>query len=300
MIIVNTTGLHPVLYTALSSSYMKNQENRNQERKDWSVTELLLPPKISILTKRHKDELEIDAINLIDVSFGTILHSLIETSYKHLDLPNIYLETKVKTVFQDKIISGRVDFYDLEKKEIIDFKYYKTNSWLFIDDKIEELTWQLNMYKWLMELNGFPVDKLTILFIFKDYNSYTAKRDQHYPNSVWQELEIECKSRDEIEAYVENKLNILNEYEKLADDLIPNCSYEDRWQNPDSYNVFSEGKKIASFPTLEEAETFKNNNSINTYEIHLSKYSPKRCDKYCAVKDYCFFYTKLTKDEQDE
>ena len=41
-----------------------------------------------------------------------------------------------------------------------------------IDDKIEELTWQLNMYKWLMELNGFPVDKLTILFIFKDYNSY--------------------------------------------------------------------------------------------------------------------------------
>lgn len=53
------------------------------EKRDYSVTELLNPPKIIHLMKRHKDELEEDVSEKIFMLMGSAMHAILERANEH-------------------------------------------------------------------------------------------------------------------------------------------------------------------------------------------------------------------------
>ena len=52
---------------------------------DYSVTELLNPPRVRELKRRHYDEIEVDAADMVFALFGTVVHFILQLSIQHID-----------------------------------------------------------------------------------------------------------------------------------------------------------------------------------------------------------------------
>ena len=75
MKVTNKFNLNPVLFTMLSRDDMYSGTG---ERRDYSVTEILNPPKYVWLRRRHNHEAEEDVSERIDRLLGTAMHTMLE------------------------------------------------------------------------------------------------------------------------------------------------------------------------------------------------------------------------------
>ena len=65
--------------------------------------------------------------------------------------------------------------------KIIDYK--TTSAWTTVfQSQIKEWTEQLNCYAYLYRTQGFSVDKLEIIAIYRDWSRTNALKDKNYPN----------------------------------------------------------------------------------------------------------------------
>jgi hypothetical protein len=74
MKITNKHGLSDALYLALT----RDRYSGTGEKRDYSVTEILNPPKIIHLTRRHDDEIEQDITDLLFMIRGSAIHAILE------------------------------------------------------------------------------------------------------------------------------------------------------------------------------------------------------------------------------
>ncbi len=290
MSLTNKAGMPAILYEALCSLEANNEHLHNQ---GWSVTEILEPTRIAVLKKKYAPKLEIDAIDQMASALGTAVHILLEQGHKGKEDLGIFVEKKVNLEINGVILSGKIDYYNQNDELIVDYKYQNVQSWVNIQDKLDYLTWQLNLYKYLLHKNNYPVKHLQVLFIFKDFREYEAGKFKSYPETLWKLINIESKPEEEIEYFVTTRLTELEYYRQLPEKDLPPCSYKAKWQKPDSYDVCKNGKSIHSFLNGEYAYTFMQRNNLDSsYEIVKTVNKPKRCERYCPVKDICSQYLK--------
>jgi 2-iminoacetate synthase ThiH len=95
----------------------------------------------------------------------------------------------------------------------------------------------------------------------------------------------------EIEAYIKAKIADYKKTLEIADDDIPPCSAEERWEKPTKYAVKKNGNKKAYklLETLEEAERIAGNMG-KEYSIETRLGESTRCSEYCSCCDFCNFY----------
>lgn len=290
MKLVNSSKIPEVIFNALIHNWYKGAN----EKRDYSVTELLNPIRITILSKRHYDEIEEDAMSKLWAMMGSAMHEVVEKGSTDKEHLGYMVEKRVKTLFHDKVISGGMDIYNENDKSIIDFKFQTVFNWIYLDDHIENLTLQLNGYRWLLERNGYKVDKLEIIFIFRDYRPYEASRMSGYPSGKIESLEISKMSDEEIEKYIKEKIEEIESLKDTPDDKLPMCSMKDRWQNEDMWKIMFKNKCIKTFYSEEDANQFVSEKGYGT--IKFVKGVPKRCGEYCPVKEFCDFYKSNVKD----
>lgn len=113
---------------------------------------------------------------------GTLAHSILEPIKERVvahDLfkdisPDRFLveqrfgysfEIEVNGVVESVTVSGQIDLYDKQLRRLIDYKSIGDNGLPFILDgaKPEHVT-QTNIYKFLLETHGFPVDEIVITY----------------------------------------------------------------------------------------------------------------------------------------
>ncbi len=115
-------------------------------KSQYSVTELMSPPKIRRLREQFDDQIEVDVTSMLASQFGTFMHGKLEAK----EIAGFINEERLFTEVNGMTISGQIDLQEELDGGIgiTDYKFVK--AWSVMMNKSDWET-QLNVYKWLVE-----------------------------------------------------------------------------------------------------------------------------------------------------
>ena len=93
---------------------------------------------------------------------GAFVHSLLEVEMR--EDPDHVIEVRFKSEVGGKIVSGKVDNYNKETKTLIDYKSIKDSTSPKYLPKEQQLK-QMEVYTYLLDKAGYPVDRVIIEYI---------------------------------------------------------------------------------------------------------------------------------------
>ena len=280
MIITNKHGVPEPLVTLASKEYYSKGASQ------YSVTEIMSPPKIKRLREQYNDQVTQDVSDMLWNLLGSALHVVMERG----ETDGWTKEERLFKEMDGVTISGAIDLQQETPDGVIIIDYKFTSAWAVMQEK-EEWQQQLNVYKWLVEtVKRKKVAGLKICALVRDFNRHETK--EGYPKASIEMVDIPMWDSVTTEAYVRERLNLHRDAKVSADfgDELPACSDTDRWQSETIYAVKREGRKTAIrlFKTIEEANELAEKEK-GYVETRLGE--PKRCTgNYCGVAQWCEQY----------
>ena len=265
---------------------LANKNHYSKGAADYSITELLSPPRVRRLQERHDPSLEKDVSDMLWPLLGSALHVVAEraSADQHVTEERIFADIDgVK-------VSGAIDLQEMTEQGVIITDYKFTSAYSVMNEK-KEWEEQLNLYKWLVESRKrIPVIGLRICALIRDFSRHD--RRENYPASPIHMVDIPMWDSVKAEAFVRARLHLHAEA-KFADAMeepLPPCSDEERWFSETTYAVKKEGRKTAVrvFKTLEEAKELAQKEKGY---VETRTGEPRRCTgNYCNVAEYCDQY----------
>jgi len=257
---------------------------------DYSVTQLLKPPRMVALENIHRNEMEDDVEDRIWSLYGQIAHLILERANQD-DL----VEKRFFGEFSGKIVSAQVDTLQIKGDKLSDWKF--TTAWGFKNGSPPKPEWvaQLNMQLELLRVNGLDAKELEIIGLLRDWSKMEAKRSKDYPQKQVMTHEIEMWPREKTQSFI----NLRIAMHEAAKTELPLCEQTDRWAKPDTYAVMKKGAKraISVRFSKEEAEEFAAQDPSYFVETRVGE--SIRCQNYCSVSKFCsqFQNNQLTDEE---
>lgn len=307
MKITNKHGLPGVFVKLMErDSYTKGAAS-------FSVTELLMPPRIRLLRMKHDKDMVRDVSESLWALMGRAVHEVFEGGAT----AGTIAEQRLFANFDGIKVSGAIDLQvvDGANVDIKDFKF--TSVWSLLADKIE---WeqQLNCYAQLARMNDRVPQALHVVAILRDWSRAEAERGvavkstmpsaiaPSYPQApvqqvmvpIWDEAKAKQFIMDRIIAHTHASFHFEIEG---TQDALPECSAEDRWEKDKRYAVMLPGRKKATrvFDTKEEAEGFGFLKNFPDFSVAPRGGESLRCTRnYCGVSEWCEQYAK-TKAKND-
>ena len=289
MKITNNQNLPAPVVALLTRNYYTKGESQ------YSVTEIMSPPKIRRLREQYDSEIEVDVTSLLATQFGTFMHGKLEAK----EIEGYLNEERLFTMVDGVTISGAIDLQQTtpEGVVIIDYKFVKAYSVM-----MNKIDWeiQLNIYKWLVEtVKHTKVSGLKICAFIKDFAKFETSREG-YPQAEAVMIDIPMWDSVRTETYVRNRLEA-HRNAKVAHDFgeaLPLCADEERWAKESTYAVKREGRKTAIrvFKTIEEATELAEKEK-GYVETRKGEYT--RCTgNYCGVAQWCDQYQGEQSEEE--
>lgn len=277
----------PIVEVLASDNYSKGGA-------DFSATELIDSPRVKQLTKRHYEDITVDCADLLYQFDGKAVHSLLEQAEvsKDVGLIEERLEVQVGTY----TISGAIDYYDVQRGVIQDYK--RVSTWEVVMGIKEEREQQLNIYAHLARENGWTVNGLEIVYLFRDWSEARATREQDYPQDRAQRVDIPLWSPSKAQEYLEWRVNLHALASEKPDTDLPECLPHERWEEPTTYAVMKQGRKSAVRATDADGNKFLSEQAASNWlaakvsnksghYIETRQGEPRRCLKYCNVAPFC-------------
>jgi len=279
MIITNRQNLPEGFVKAVST------ERHNAEG-SLSATTLIHGVKEIILTDRYWDSLEDDVSDRIWAIWGQAVHSLMESEGE-----NEFTEQEMDYKVSGITVTGKIDNYDMEHGIIND---YKTAPVIKVKlGNFSEWYLQGMIYAWLLTKNNFPAKHCRFIALLKDHSKPEVLRDSQYPKSpvYLYEFPVTKQGLFKIGVYIRNKVEEYKRGLLLADNDIPPCAPEERWDRPPKFAVMKSGQKraVRLFNTREEADLLASVKGESHY-VECRKGESVKCSSYCLCKNYCNFY----------
>ena len=261
-----------------------------------SVTEILSPPQLVQLRRRHAEDIEQDASDMVWSLFGSAVHNILQ----HGKDQNHIVEERLFTTYDGWSISGQIDLQEIQSDGSIIISDYKvTSAWSVQQEKTDWID-QLNLYAWLVErTKSIPVSGLKIVGIVRDWSRRDASLKESYPQAPIVVLDIPMWSPAEREAFVKNKLEQHNEAHFAAvSGKMPECTSEQMWERPTTYAVMKEGGKRAKkvFLIQQQAEAFLAEQK-GTHYIETREGGRTRCENFCQAAPFCDQWKNYRKEE---
>lgn len=250
-----------------------------------SCTELLNSPRIVQLKRKHWDDVEQDASEMVWQLFGSAIHHILE----HGKGENHIIEERLFAEFSGWVLSGAIDLQTVTPDGIEISDYKTCGSYSVVNEKAD-WTYQLNIYAHLVEtVKKIPVTGLSIVAIIRDWTARDTKREG-YPQAPIVTIPITLWSRDERETFIQSRLNAhaAAMFEADTEGTLPECTPEEMWERPSSWAIKKEGgvRAKAVYSTKEEAEL----NLAKGYYIESRPGERVRCANYCQVAPWCSQY----------
>jgi hypothetical protein len=285
------------------------ERERYSKSGDYSVTDLITPPRIVHLKKRYGDVAQQPLEGAIAAMIGTAIHEYFEKYLrlwcdKH-DYDGYSLEEQVSIERQGRRISGRYDIR--EGDQLYDLKSIKVWKLIF-DSDLKEFHEQQNLYRLLIKLDkNIEINGINIVAIYKDWQEGSALRDRSYPQHQMIEYELNKWSYEDAEKFLDAKLSVLIENEEVPDGELPLCTRDERWERHPGGETIHYGilknrlakraTKVVKGGRLDDAlviaRGMKGMTSESVIEIRYAL--PKRCQKYCDINEYCPFWKNWCK-----
>jgi hypothetical protein len=256
-----------------------------------SCTELLNSPRIVQLKRKHWDDVEQDASEMVWQLFGSAIHQILEhgKGEKHI------IEERLFAEFSGWVLSGAIDLQTVTPDGIEISDYKTTSAWAVMNEKAD-WTYQLNIYAHLVEtVKKIPVTKLSIVAIIRDWSAREAKKE-NYPQAPIVTIPIQLWSPEERESFIQARLTAHSSamFEAETDGALPECTPEETWEKPAVWAVKKEGGVRAKslHSSKEEAELA----CSKGYVIEHRPGERIRCKSYCQVAKFCSQYQTYLKE----
>ena len=199
-----------------------------------SVTELLNSPRIVQLKRKHWDEIETDASEMVWALFGSAVHNILE----HGKDAHHVVEERIFTEFDGWKLSGAIDLQEVEEDGIIISDYKVTGAWSVMNEK-QDWHNQLNIYAWLVErVKNQPIKKLQIIAIVRDWTARDVVKEG-YPSSPIATIDIPLWPMEQREAYIKDRIHLHSEayFDSETEGEMSECTPEEMWEKQTTYAV---------------------------------------------------------------
>jgi hypothetical protein len=268
---------------------------------DYSVTEIISPPRIQRLRRKHFEEIEQDVSDMLWMLLGTALHVVAERS----EVSGHTNEERLSAGVNGIILSGAIDLQKDEADGITITDYKFTSAWALMNDK-PEWEQQQNIYKYLVErVKKKPVKGLKICALIRDWSRRDAQNKPDYPQAPIQMVDIPMWTFDRTEAFIKERVELHRDSKVSADwgEELPLCTEEERWVRQTTYAVKKDGRKTAIrvFDTQDEADALlKEMPEKDKGFIEIRKGEAVRCTgNFCGVSQWCNQYQSTLKEGQE-
>jgi len=282
MRITNTQGLPEPLVRAVT------HDNYDKGGADYSVTELIKPPRIAALELKYADQLEEDASDRLWLLMGKAGHEVLRRASD-----GGIVEERCVVDFDGYKVSGQLD-YAVSEQSIIDYKF--VSLWAIKDGIKPEWEQQLNVYKYMADQYGVTVKELKIIAILRDWNVSEASRNPELPQSQVVVLKSLIWPKEAVESWLRKRIAL---HENARSGALPECTPEEMWERPERYAVMKKGNKKASRvldSKLEAGQWMASQPNPSQFEIEVRPAERPRCENYCSVSQFCEQF-KLWKKE---
>ena len=264
---------------------------------DYSVTEIISPPRIQRLRRKHWKDMEQDVSDMLWSMLGRALHVVAEKG----QTDNHIVEERLHVEVNNVILSGAIDLQKVTPEGILITDYKFTSAWAVRADKFD---WeaQQNIYAWMVrEKKGVEVLGVQICALIRDWSRRDAAIKSDYPPAPIQVIDLPLWDHEKTQKYVEERIALHKESKFLADmeEELPFCTEEERWVRTSTYAVKREGRKTAIrvFETKEEAEELAEKEKGY---VEFRRGEPVRCTgNFCGVSQWCSQY-RSESDAGDE
>jgi hypothetical protein len=279
--------------------YVLTQDNYEPE--GLGVTTLIDSPRIRILKEKHEAEIVRDATENVHLKLGEAFHALME-SY-----PDGVQEQRFCAEVEDQKVCGIPDL--IEDQTIIDYKV--SSAYIHIFGIREEWVSQQNIYRWLLRQNDVVVNKMQIVVLFKDWSKSMVDRRQGYPPYPFGVYDVPMWTLKDTEEFLKERVRL----HLMAEEAIPLCTPEERWQKDGNFAVYQPSSDNARrvldneydarmwiakmsgsmerFPMINEGDK----RPTSGYFIERRPDEWKRCEDYCDVKDFCLQYKRFCESQ---
>jgi hypothetical protein len=203
-------------------------------------------------------------------------------------------ETRLSYEFEGKILSGQFDLYDKIEKCLYDYKLTSVYNYINPESR-KKWAAQTNIYAFMLRNEGYEVDKIKVVAIFRDWSrSKAALYGGNYPVHQFMTIPIIVAGQQRMEEWIQTRMKLHFEAEKEAaiTGTFPLCNGEDRWATSDQYAVIANGmrKALRVFDTEDMAKQYILKEKYkHLKELYIEHRPGKsiRCDYYCPVREVC-------------
>lgn len=286
-----------------------------------SATTLLKPLKQIVM--KHRVDFSNESIDVMDfaqASMGTGLHDSIEKAWKlghksalkklgypdrvvnavvinptkedfdkNPDLIPVYIERRGTKNLKGWLIGGKFDI--VTEGLLQDFKSTSTYSWV-AGSRDDEHKMQGSIYRWIHN-DVITEDVIRINYIFTDFVKYMAANNPKYPARRIMHKDIPLLSYERTEAWLNEKLQLIEKYWDAPESEIPECTDEELWRTEPQFKYFSDPAKV-DVPGARSTKNFDDMISARKFmaekggkgAIKVVEGQVKRCE-YCAVAPIC-------------
>jgi len=263
---------------------------------DISATELINSPKIVTLKKKHWDDLEQDASEMVWALFGSAVHNILE----HGRGENHIVEERIHTMIEGWHLSGAIDLQEVYDDGIVIKDYKVTGAWAVMNEK-QDWHNQLNIYAWMVRtVKQKPIKGLQIVAIVRDWSAREASNRENYPQSPVAMIDIPLWTDEEQDAYIQERVGLHAEayFEMNTEGALPDCTPDEMWEKPTTYAIKKPGAARAKsvHKMLDEAQHALN--QVSGYLLETRQGERTRCASYCQVSKFCNQYKNYLKEQQ--
>jgi hypothetical protein len=206
------------------------------------------------------------------------------------DMIPVYLEQRTIRSLKIGNITYRIGGkYDMVAEGIVhDNKSTSAYTWLH-GTRDDEHALQGSIYRWLNP-GVITEDFIRINYIFTDWQKMLAKSNPKYPQARLQAKDIPLLSLAQTEAWIINKMKLIEAYMNVPEPQVPECTDEELWRSEPVYKYYSDpskttGRSTKNFDTPQEARVFMTEKGGKGIVITVPG-EPKRCG-YCDAFDIC-------------
>ncbi len=295
MKITNKAGLPDAIVQAV-----RNDPYPTTGTGDISATRLIGPPQQRILTRQHWDEIEEDAIDRVWALMGQVAHGILERAETLA-----FTEDRLFASIEGWNVSGQFDrmLYLWDQSAYLMQDYKLTSVWAVLGGAKPEWIAQLNILRYLAIRNGYPVDRLQIVAILRDWSRGKARQGGNYPRQQVQVIDVPTWSVEDTEGYIRERVQLHQLADKLSTQgrALPQCTEADRWAKPDVYAVRKPGRKTAVklFTNQESAARHITEKAIPSGYIEIRRGESIRCADYCAAAPFCSQWAQIRQVQEE-
>lgn len=257
----------------------------------FSATELIAPPHMKLLQKRHKDAISVDASDRIWSLLGQSVHGVLERA---ATLGYIMERRYIGTFGVGGVnvrVGAKIDVLDSYSGTLDDYKVtsvYKFKSFNGQVVVVPEYERQMNIQaECIFQETGKEIQKARIIGILRDWRRSEAAKELGYPKHMIGVMEVPIWPHERRVEYIKERVKL-----HMLPDPEP-CSAEETWEKPRKWALMKVGQKraVRLYDDRQDADRA----AVAYGDIASVEERPggrTRCESYCEVSEFCEPYKK--------